>query len=208
MEILTLAVGRLQANCYISVDEKTSQAVIIDPGDDAEYISSQIIKKQLKPRLILATHAHFDHIMAAWELQTAFGIPFYLHKHDEFLLKRMRSSAKYFVGTEAGPLPIIDGYLSEGKSLKVGEFELQTILTPGHTPGGVSFYNLETKSLFVGDLLFQGGGLGRTDFIYSNPRDLVNSVDKIFLYPDNTVIYPGHGSQTTVGQEKDFQQIT
>lgn len=172
-----LVVGQMATNCYLIED------MIIDPGDDAEYIMSRLTKK---PKMIVATHGHFDHIMASYALQLAYNIPFYIHEEDTFLLSRMRSSARHFLGImDVDPPP---------KPTKISN--LPFIHTPGHTPGSIclSIGNV----LFVGDTIFADGSIGRTDFSYSSKKDLDNSIKKILSHPSGTRLLPGHGNETRI----------
>lgn len=174
MNVETLVVGQMATNCYI-VD-----GIIIDPGDDADYIISHL---KSKPAMIVATHGHFDHIMAAYALQLTYNIPFYIHEDDMFLLSRMQSSAQHFLGLkEIDPPPV------PSKMKKV-----PFIHTPGHTPGSIC---LEFNDiLVVGDTMFADGGVGRTDFSYSDPHKLSASLKKIMAFPKGTRILPGHGKE-------------
>lgn len=174
MNIETLVVGQMATNCYI-VD-----GIIIDPGDDAEYIMSHC---KTKPTMIVATHGHFDHIMAAYALQLAYNIPFYIHKKDIFLLARMQSSAKHFLGLkDIDPPP----YPSEMK-------DIMYIHTPGHTPGSICLYFPKNNILFSGDTIFAGGAVGRTDHEYSDKAALSRSIQTILSLPPETKLFPGHG---------------
>ncbi len=196
-----LELGQLQTNCYLLSNKKTGQAIIIDPADDADYIIRIIEDNNLKPIKIIATHGHFDHVLAINELKLAYKIPFFLHKKDEFLLKYMRRSSKYFTGFDPGPAPKPDGFLKEGEILA---HKLKIIHTPGHTPGSITLFNKSEKIAFVGDLIFSQGGIGRTDFSYSNKKDLEKSIQRILKFPEETIIYPGHGEKTTIGQFQRF----
>ncbi len=193
LDILTLPVGQLSTNCYVISDRETSECLILDPGDDADYIERCISDKKLYPFLIITTHCHFDHILAAAELKLNYHIPFKIHKNDEFLLDNMESSARHFLGIEVGPKPTIDGYLKDGDSLEIGILKFKVIETPGHTPGSICFYQKDEKVIFSGDLLFSQGGVGRSDFSYSNTRLLHESIKKVSALPQNTNVYPGHG---------------
>jgi len=204
MEIEHLVVGQLQTNCYLVSCPKTKETVIIDPGDDGDFISRKILDLKLKPKLILATHGHFDHLLAVMELKLAFNIPFLMHKDDLFLLKRAKRTAEHFLGFEGWPElaekpPQVDRYLKEGDVVTFGEEKLKVIETPGHTPGGVCFF--DKGILFSGDTLFCQG-VGRTDFSYCSYEDLMRSLKKLFKLPDKTVVYPGHGLETNLAAEK------
>jgi glyoxylase-like metal-dependent hydrolase (beta-lactamase superfamily II) len=180
---------------------------VIDPGDDAQLILQAIQEEKLKPTALVATHGHFDHIMAVLELQLALAVPFYVHKKDEFLVQRVRSTAKHFVGTDPGPAPKIDGFLDPATPVQVGRSKLQILETPGHTPGGVSLYSQKEAIIFVGDTLFASGGVGRTDYKYATLEDLQVSIGKLLALPGKTLVYPGHGSETTIGAEKQFHEL-
>ena len=194
-----LVVGQLQTNCYLVFDEKNSEAIIIDPGDNAEYIMRILNDLDVKPTKIVATHGHFDHILAVNELKLAYKIPFLMSKKDEVLLKWMRKSCKFFTEFDPGPPPKIDKYLN--KLLEVGGLKFEIIETPGHSPGSISLYSNKLGVVFVGDVIFAGGGVGRTDFEYANREDLEKSIKKLFKLPKDTIVYSGHGAETTIGEE-------
>ena len=204
-----LSVGQMQANCYLVIDESLGQAVIIDPGDDVEYIIDILSQLVVRPMAILATHGHFDHVMAGFAIQHAFSIPFYMNPLDQFLLDGMEASAKHFLGLpRADPAPTITHGLEGDMVLVCGSIKFSIISSPGHTPGSVSILTDDRKIIFVGDLLFQGGSVGRTDFSYSDSTQLKNSVQQILDLPDTTILYPGHGDATTVGEETLYHRAT
>lgn len=200
MRVISLVVGQLQTNCYVVSDEISGDCLVIDPGDDAQLILQTIQEETLKPKALAATHGHFDHIMAVLELQLALAIPFYVHGKDQFLVKRLRSTARHFVGTDPGPAPRIDGFLDPATPLQVGRSKLQILETPGHTPGGVSLYSLRENIAFVGDTLFAQGGVGRTDYAYANEVKLHQSLAKLSRLPKETKVYPGHGEAFSLGE--------
>lgn len=200
MRVERLQVGQLAANCYLVWDENTSHAVIIDPGDDADYIGRRINDFNLSPKLIIATHGHFDHVLAATELKLAFNIPFLIHQADLPLLKRTAASAKYFTGVPANPVPKVDQFIKDGDAVKFGLEKLTVLETPGHTPGGISLFG--HGLVFTGDTLFYQA-VGQTDHRYSSKETLLASLkNKLFKLPDETLVYPGHGQETTIGEEK------
>lgn len=177
MKVQRLVVGQMATNCYI-VD-----GIIIDPGDDAEYISEHI---NGTPKMIVATHGHFDHIMAAFALQTMYKIPFYIHPDDIFLLARMKDSAEHFLGlTHIDPPP---------KPTPITN--IKYIHVPGHTPGSICLPFDDI--LIVGDTVFADGNIGRTDFRYSDSKKFMKSLKTITSYPKNTRILPGHGEEFTL----------
>lgn len=203
MKIEKLTVGQMSENCYIVIDEKTSECVIIDPGDDADYLSSMLTKWQVTPVAIIATHGHFDHIMAACALELMYVIPFLLHTEDSFLLGNMASSAKHFLGIRAvDPPPTLTRSLKDGDTIAVGNHMLTVIHTPGHTPGSICLWDKEDNVVFVGDTIFAEGGVGRTDFSYSSPLSLAQSLKNILSMDEDISLLPGHGEETTVGRER------
>ena len=200
MIVRTLPVGPLQTNCYLVGCEETRLGAVIDPGGDAADILAAIEQDRLTVQYILLTHAHFDHVGAVAELVEATRAPLALHP-DDLAILRARGGAAMF-GIWMRPSPDPDLSLSEGQVIPVGKLRLQVLHTPGHTPGHVTFHEPLAHAAFDGDVLFQMG-IGRTDFPGSSYRQLMDSIrTKLFMLPDDTVIYPGHGPATTVGDEK------
>jgi hydroxyacylglutathione hydrolase len=191
MTIETLVVGQMATNCYLV------NGIIIDPGDDAEYIISHC---KTKPVTIVATHGHFDHILAAYALQLAYNIPFIMHEADAFLLQTMQSSAKHFLHITTDPPPKITKYIEGGDT--IGDFTVMH--TPGHTPGSICLYSKKENVLFSGDTIFAGGAVGRTDHTYSDPLALSQSIQKILSLPPETKILSGHGDSTTIEKELTY----
>lgn len=201
--IKRLIVGQLQTNCYVLADRNSSEAVIIDPGDDAEYIETILRDLAVTPTQIIATHGHFDHILAAFELQQAYRIPFLIHEADTFLVKRMKETAYYFLKIEVPDLPPqINGKLQAGDTIKIGKKQLNVIHTPGHTPGSTCLCCKEDRFMLTGDTIFAEGAVGRTDFSYSSQKQLMKSVEKILRFPSPTRLLPGHGVGSAVLDEK------
>lgn len=202
MKTTSLRVGQMGTNCYLLTDKKTEKTLIIDPGDDAEYIMDSLTKLGTDPLWIIATHGHFDHIMAARVLQLAYNIPCFLDESDEFLVDRMRETAQHFLKLrEVDPPPVISAFAKP--RLKVGSSTLDIIPLPGHTPGSICVYDPAGAQAFVGDTLFAGGSVGRTDFSYSDPNQLQKSIQRILALPPETTLYPGHGEPTRVRYEYD-----
>jgi len=192
--IKKIIVGQLQTNCYLYYEKEEGKCFIIDPGDDAGYIMNKIKDLGLIPKAILATHGHFDHLLAVSELKLAYDIPFYLNRKDLAILKRQQSTAKFFTGLDTDPPAMPDRDLKEGDFLKIDSSELMVIETSGHTPGGVSFYNEKKKMIFVGDLVFKNG-VGRTDLKGGNWKQLQHSIQKIKNLADELLVFPGHGEE-------------
>ena len=195
-------VGPLQCNCYIVGDSTTNAAIVIDPGGDAADLIESIQSRGLTITAIVATHAHFDHVIAAEELRRLTGAPFYLHAFDRPLLDWMQESARMFLGVELGAPPEVDRDAAEGDKLVAGDVELEVVHTPGHSPGSISLVTDEL--VFSGDTLFQGS-VGRTDLPGGDHAALVGAVrNKLFALNDDLPVYPGHGPATTLGEERRF----
>lgn len=199
MEFETITAGPLGVNCYIIGCEKTKFGAVIDPGDDAPLIIDAIQRHQFHIQYILLTHGHVDHLAHVVKIKKETGAAFLMHPDDAFLLKGLFAQALMFgLPNPGNPRP--DRFVSDGEEIALGTLKINVLHTPGHSPGSVT-YQIEDK-LFVGDLIFSGS-IGRTDLPKGDFQTLIDSVrTKIFTLPDETIIYPGHGPETTVGQEK------
>ncbi len=201
MRIETLPVGDLQTNCYIVADEKTGEAIVIDPGGDADHILETIRRHDWVVKMVVNTHGHFDHIMANKEVVESTGAPLAVHPDDAAMLTNPLRSFSILAG-RLSPSVAATVELVEGSVVRVGAVEFTVLHTPGHSPGGISLYCAEEKVVFSGDALFQMG-IGRTDFPGGSMAVLVKSIrERLFTLPDDTVVYSGHGPQTTIGYEK------
>ncbi len=199
MQILRYSLGQLQANCYFLIQDK--ECLIIDPADDASFILEELQRKNLKLAGMLATHGHFDHIMAVGEIQRSFNVPLYINNKDVFLVNRLIGTAGYFLGYQPTILkPTNIKFLKKGV-FHVQRFKLQVLQTPGHTPGSCCYYLKKEKILITGDTIFKNG-IGGYDHSYSNKSDLIQSIKTILTFPETTTVYPGHGQSTTIGEEK------
>ena len=203
MKIEKYILGELQANCYLLID-KENNCLIIDPADEGGFLLEEVQRKRLKPQAILVTHGHFDHLLAAGEVQKSINIPLYISKKDLFLLERLEDKAAYFLGYRPAVLPIknIKDFDIES-SLKINNWKLKIIKTPGHTLGSVSYYFKKEKVLFSGDTLFKNG-IGRYDFSYSSKNNLIKSLKKIISLPEDVIVCPGHGEKTTIKSAKKY----
>jgi glyoxylase-like metal-dependent hydrolase (beta-lactamase superfamily II) len=201
MIIDTLAVGPIMANCYILGCEETRLAAVIDPGDEPERILAALARNNLKARCILNTHGHFDHVGGNAQLKAATGADIMIHALDAPMLADLANSGRMFgLRVENSPPP--DRMLSDGDRIEVGNLTLETIHTPGHTPGGVSFHTDE--AVFVGDTLF-AGSIGRTDLPGGDFDTLIGSIrTRLFTLADTVRVFPGHMGTTTIGREKRY----
>jgi hydroxyacylglutathione hydrolase len=200
--IETLPVGALQTNCYLVGCEQTRLCAVIDPGGDAADILAAIQRNGLTLKVVLLTHAHFDHIGAVAEIVEATRASVAMHPADLPLLRARGGAALFGVFMRPSPDPDIE--LADGQVIELGALRLRVLHTPGHTPGHVTFHAATARTAFDGDVLFQQG-IGRTDFPGSSFQQLMDSIrNKLFTLPDDTTIYPGHGPATTVGDEKRY----
>ena len=199
MILRVLIVGPLQENTYVVGSEDTRGCVVIDPGAEADLIIKDLASQGLAARYIVNTHGHFDHIGAVAAVREATGASYGIHANDEYLLEESEATGKAMVpGFRQPPRP--DFYLRHDDVLEVGSLKLKVIDTAGHTPGSVCFYT--PGVLFTGDTLFQGS-IGRHDFPKSDGRLLVENVKtRLLVLPDETYVLPGHGPQSTIGDEK------
>ncbi|MFC1509634.1 MBL fold metallo-hydrolase [Candidatus Omnitrophota bacterium] len=195
MLIETVVVGMMEANCYIVGDEDTKEVFIIDPGGDYGKIKKIIDKFGLKPQVVINTHGHGDHIGADGN----WNLPIWIHRLDADFLqdpsKNLSGAFGFLLKTKAAARS-----LEEGDLLKIGKYTLEVIHTPGHTPGGICLKG--GGVVFTGDTLFREG-VGRTDFAYGSEEDLIRSIkEKLFVLGDDIVVYPGHGDNSTIANEK------
>lgn len=197
-----LVVGPIQCNCYIVGDPETKDAVVIDPGDQAEDILAAVERHGLKLRAAVATHAHFDHVLAAEAIREKTGVPFYLHADDMPILQAMQERGLKFLGIELPPPPAVDRHYNDGDELLAGSMKLEVIHTPGHSPGSVSLLAPD-DALFSGDTLF-AQSIGRTDLPGGNYEQELESIrSRLFPLGDLPVL-PGHGPPTTIDREKVY----
>lgn len=193
--IESLEVGPIGANCYIVSSNSTNNAFLIDPGGEADRIKKRLEKRSLNLKFIINTHGHGDHILC----NGYFKVPVYVHSLEKDFLtdpEKNLSGMFGFLIKKPGSVKLV----SDGEKISMDDLELQIIHTPGHTPGGISI-KLDGV-VFTGDTLF-AGGIGRTDLAYGDERALFNSIkEKLFTLNDDTIIYPGHGENSTIGREK------
>jgi glyoxylase-like metal-dependent hydrolase (beta-lactamase superfamily II) len=224
---ITIPVGMLQCNCSIIGDPATREALVVDPGDEVNRILDLLGRHKLTVKAIVSTHAHIDHVGGLSKLHQYTGAPVLMHRDDLPLYQAMEMQAS-FLGVMPPELTDVDQLLKEGDVLRWGSFEAQVLHTPGHTPGSVSLYlphnagkitvpaeegstatpdeagkiSLRAPQLFSGDTLF-AGSIGRTDLWGGSMDEIMDSLrTKLMHLPDETIVHPGHGPVTSIGNER------
>lgn len=195
-------VGPLQCNCSIVGDETTREAMVIDPGDEINHILDLVRKHSLQVKQIVITHAHIDHIGGAMKLRAATGAPILLNQNDYALLKMLDVQAGW-IGVPSPGKVEIDRSVTSGEKVSAGAHTAEILHTPGHTEGSICLYFSEEKKLIAGDTLF-AGSIGRTDLPGGSMQKIIRSLhDTVLTLPDETVVVPGHGELTTIGEERE-----
>ena len=203
IKISTVHVGMIGTNCYIVYTdniESFKEAVIIDPGDDAEKIYDKVEELGIKPVAVLLTHGHFDHILAVNQVASKYNIDIYASEEEERLLGDATLNLSGGYRRDC----VVEKYnkLSDGQELELANIKFNAILTPGHTSGSMCYYIENENVLFSGDMLFRES-VGRTDFPTGSEEQIINSLNnKLMKLEDKVVVYPGHGPATTIGYER------
>lgn len=200
--VVTNTLGDLATNCYTVVNTVTREAVIIDPAANSDFLIGMIKNQQYKLVKILLTHGHFDHVMAVTGLKEAYpDVPIVIGKNDEDILRTPAANLSLMF---AEPVSLkADELVSDGEELSLLGTTVKCIEVPGHTKGGMCYYFEENGMLFDGDTLF-AGSIGRSDFPTGDGEALLTNIrEKLFTLPDETVVYPGHNTRTTIKREKD-----
>jgi len=206
VKILHTQVSSFYTNVYFYYDENTMDAVIIDPGADCDRLLGIIEEHGLKLQAILLTHGHFDHIGAVNELREKTGVPVMAYEGENELLLNPDYNESVMIGRKSLTVEC-DKLLKEGDIIEVGSGRLAVIHTPGHTAGGICFYDKENALLFAGDTLFKET-TGRFDLVTGSEADLIDSIkNKLFKLPDNVRVLPGHNAATTIGHEKVYNFV-
>jgi hydroxyacylglutathione hydrolase len=198
-----LPVGMLGCNCSIFGDETTREAIVVDPGDEIGHIQEVLARHHLRVIAIVITHAHIDHIGGAQLLRQATGAPVYMNPNDADLARMMDVQASW-LGVPTPEAAEIDVAAVDGGKLTLGAADVHILHTPGHTQGSISLWIPAENKLVAGDTLFRDS-IGRTDLPGGDGRQILRSIhDKLLPLPDDTVVIPGHGENTTLGREKQF----
>ncbi len=203
MNIEMLTVGPFQSNCFIASDPDTSDAIIIDAGDDADRILAFVNDNNLRVQMIVNTHAHIDHVSGLAPVVSALGVPVVMHKNEMPVYEALPQHAMMF-GLPAPEATKIDRFIAGGDEVAFGNLKGRVIETPGHSPGGITlvFDDLSPPVAFVGDVLFQGS-IGRTDLPGANHATMMSTLKNVIMeLPDDMIVYSGHGPATTIGAEK------
>jgi len=198
-----LPVGMLRCNCSVFGDEQSREALVVDPGDDISRVLDIVRRHGLTVKAIVITHAHIDHIGGAQKLKQATGAPVYMNPNDHQLQKMLDTQAAW-LGMPPPEAVEIDAPARDGDRLVVGTAEFHVLHTPGHTQGSISLWIPAEGKLVAGDTLFRDS-IGRTDLPGGDGRQILRSIhDKLLPLPDETAVFPGHGDNTTIGREKQF----
>jgi hydroxyacylglutathione hydrolase len=199
VRIACKVVGPLATNAYIVSCKETGKALIVDPGGDPDAIEAYISRENLEPIEIISTHGHSDHIAAVAPLKRTYGIGYALHEADREMVKHSVRDAPFW-GMGSIEEPEIERTLAAGDTVRIGNVAAEVLHTPGHSPGGISL--LFAGFVIVGDTLFNRS-IGRTDLTGGSLETLLDSIrENLFVLPDETIVYCGHGPQTTIGEEK------
>lgn len=206
LKIKSFVCNPVAENTYVVWDDESLEGAVIDAGcfsqEEKMRVQTFITKEQLTIKYLLSTHLHFDHIFSNRFIAETFHVGLSAHRDDTFLLDNFaRQTALFGLDAPEAALPV-DTYIDETDTISIGQYDFSILHIPGHSPGGIVFYCAKAGVAFSGDVLFRDS-IGRTDLWGGNHEALVTGIrEKLFTLPDSTVVYPGHGPQTTIGYEK------
>ncbi len=203
LRVATVVIGMFQSQSHLAIDEETGECAIVDAGEDGSGIAGTAARLGVRPAIVLLTHGHIDHAGGLAALRRHFpGVPIAMNEGDRFLVEELPAQGRFF-GLRVERPPPIDRWLRDGEAIPIGrDVRLRAIFTPGHTPGGTTYYDEKAKVAFVGDTLF-AGSVGRTDLPGGSFPTLLHSIrTRLFALPDDVVCYCGHGPETTIGEER------
>ena len=206
MEIIRITFNAFGVNTYIVFDPVSRECAVIDPGmvseKDRELLSKIITENNLLPTNLINTHLHVDHVMGNDFIRKYYNLKLKANKRDEFLGEMLSGQKRMFGLSDDGSSEAIEEYLSDGDEIRLGNEKLKVLEVPGHSPGGISLYSKKDNFVITGDSLFEGS-IGRTDLPGGDMQTLLHAINKQLLsLPDDTMVYPGHGNPTTIGNEK------
>jgi glyoxylase-like metal-dependent hydrolase (beta-lactamase superfamily II) len=205
MRIETFVEGPIDANNYLVIDEASNEAVLIDCSSARQEFVDKIKSSGVKLKYILLTHGHFDHLLGVDAFKNIFGVDAYVSEEDLEQVEMVPNMMQMFLGLSAPKINSIDHFVKDGDEFFIGNTKIQAISTAGHTQGGMSY--LIGDKLFSGDTLFRAS-VGRTDLLGGDFKKLLHSVkDKLFMLPENVEVFTGHGEKTTIGYEKQYNEI-
>jgi glyoxylase-like metal-dependent hydrolase (beta-lactamase superfamily II) len=197
-----LPVGPLQCNCSVIGDEANHEAMVIDPGDDIQDVLALVRKHNLQVKQIVITHGHIDHVGGAMKLRASTGAPILLNQNDYALLKMLDVQAAWIGMANPGKVEV-DHSITAGDTVNAGSLMAHVLYTPGHTEGSICLHFPPEKKLIAGDTLF-AGSIGRTDLPGGDMQKIMRSLHNVVLaLPDDTIVVPGHGALTTIGEERE-----
>lgn len=195
--------GSIGTNCYMLVNKDNNEGIMIDTADDYERAVSFVDKCGCTLKAVLLTHGHYDHMTVSRQIADKYGVSIYAGEHEKNVLADPAVNLSAGMGSRGVSMKA-DVWVKDGETLSISGIGIKAIHTPGHTEGGMSYYVEEIHSLFSGDTLF-AESVGRTDFPGGSMGDIVRSIkEKLFVLPDETVVFPGHGEGTSIGHEKKY----
>lgn len=204
--VVSLTQNPVQENTYLVYDNDTKETIIFDPGcftpaEEKELVAT-IDRLGLKPTKLINTHCHFDHIFGNAFVVDKYGLKLGIHPLEEQILTSAPMVVQMYGMPPMTPSPASDYFINEGDSVMLGDTEFEVLFCPGHSPGSICFYNAKDGYVIAGDVLFRRS-IGRTDLPLGDHDALIGSIKaKLMRLPDETVVYPGHGPSTTIGEER------